>query len=378
MMGLAMPHRTPSAATDAVLGHAPAATVDLAALVANWRDTAARVGPAECGAAVKANAYGLGLVPVAIALAGAGCRRFFVAHLAEGEALRAALPDATIHVLNGLVPGSAPAMIAARLIPVLASPAEVEEWATASRGVHPSFIQVDTALNRLGLTAPDVAALAEKPDLVAATGASHLLSHLVMAEVSEAPLNRMQLQRFTAMKALFPGLKGTLANSAGTVLGRDFAYDLVRPGIALYGGDVSDKTPNLARPVVTWTAAVLQVHDAEAGEVVGYGATVTLTRKTRLAVLGLGYADGLNRHAMRPEGGAGVVLHGRFAPFVGRISMDLSVVDVSAIPETTRGDRAEIIGPNRPLAAYAAALGTIDYEALTSLGRRSRFDYTPA
>lgn len=370
-----MPHTSPLPASSAMTGHSATATVDLAALAANWRDAAARVGPAECGAAVKANAYGLGLVPVASALAKAGCRRFFVAHLAEGEQLRAALPDATIHVLNGLVPGAAAAMIAARLTPVLGSPDEVEEWAAASRGDHASFIQIDTALNRLGLTAPEVEALAQKPDLVAAAGATHLLSHLVMAEVSAAPLNRLQLQRFLAMTARLPTLKRTLANSAGTVLGPDFAFDLARPGIALYGGDVSDRAPGLARPVVTLTAAVLQVHDAEAGEVVGYGATVTLTRRTRLAVLSLGYADGFNRHAIRPDSGAGVVLHGRFAPFVGRISMDLSVVDISDIAETRRGDRAEVIGPNRPLAAYAAALGTIDYEALTSIGRRTRFSY---
>lgn len=355
--------------------HGASAIVDLAALAANWRDAAARVAPAECGAAVKANAYGLGLVPVATALFRAGCRRFFVAHLGEGETLRAALPDATIHVLNGLVPGSAAALIAARLVPVLASPAEVEDWAAASHGAQPSFVQVDTGMNRLGLSHAEAAALARKPDLVAACGATHLLSHLVMAEVAEAPLNRLQWQRFSALKALFPQLKGTLANSAGTVLGREFAFDLARPGIALYGGDVSDRAPGLSRPVVTVQAAVLQVHEAEAGETVGYGATVTLARKTRLAVLSLGYADGFNRHAIRPESGAGVVIHGRFAPFVGRVSMDLSVVDVSDIPQTRRGDCAEIIGPNRPLADYARALGTIDYEALTSLGRRHRFRY---
>lgn len=359
-------------------GHGPAAIVDLAALTANWRDAARRAGAAECGAAVKANAYGLGLIPVASALFAAGCRRFFVAHLAEGEALRAALPAATIHVLNGLPPGAAPAMLAARLVPVLASPAEIEEWAVASRGAHPAFIQADTAMNRLGLTADEVAALARKPDLLAAAGATHLLSHLSIGEVSAAPLNRLQWQRFSAFRALLPTLKGTLANSAGTVLGPDFAFDLVRPGIALYGGDVSDAAPGLSRPVVTLSATVLQVHAAAAGAVVGYGATVALARPSRLAVLSLGYADGFNRHAIRPDSGAGVVIHGRFASFVGRVSMDLSVVDVTDIPDAARGDQAEVIGPNRPLADYARALGTIDYEALTSLGRRTRFAYRPA
>jgi alanine racemase len=281
-------------------------------------------------------------------------------------------------VLNGLVPGTAAAMVAARLVPVLASPAEVEEWATVSHGVHPAFIQVDTAMNRLGLTAEEARALAEKPDLVAATGATHLLSHLSMAEISAAPLNHAQRDRFAALKALFPTLKGSFANSAGTVLGDAFTFDLVRPGIALYGGDVSDAAPGLVRPVVTLLANVLQVHAARAGEVVGYGATVTLARDSRLAVLSLGYADGFNRHALRPDSGAGIVLHGRFAPFVGRVSMDLSVIDVTDIPEARRGDLAEVIGPHRPLAAYAKALGTIDYEALTSLGRRTRFQYLPA
>jgi alanine racemase len=367
-----------AAETHVPPGHGPLATVDLGAIAANWRTMAARAGRAECGAAVKANAYGLGLEPVATALHAAGCRRFFVAHLVEGEKLRAALPDATIHVLNGLLPGTAAAIVAARLVPVLASPAEVEEWATVSHGAHPAFIQVDTAMNRLGLTAEEARALAERPDLVAATGATHLLSHLSMAEVSAAPLNRAQRDRFAALKALFPTLKGSFANSAGTVLGDAFTFDLVRPGIALYGGDVSDAAPDLVRPVVTLLANVLQVHAARAGEVVGYGATVTLARDSRLAVLSLGYADGFNRHALRPDSGAGIVLHGRFAPFVGRVSMDLSVVDVTDIPEARRGDLAEVIGPNRPLAAYAKALGTIDYEALTSLGRRTRFQYLPA
>jgi alanine racemase len=372
------PRPVPAAAADLTRrDHGAVLTVDLAAVAANWREMARRAGAAATGAAVKADAYGLGLVPVGEALARAGCRHFFVAHLGEGERLRAALPDAAIHVLNGLPPGTAPAFIAHRLVPVLGSPAEVEDWAAVSRGDHPAFVQVDTAMNRLGLTAAEAEALAGRPDLVAAAGLSHLLSHLSMAEVSAAPLNRLQWHRFSALRARFPTLSATLANSAGTVLGPDFAFDLVRPGIALYGGDVSDAAPGLARPVVRLEATVLQVHDAPAGAVVGYGATATLARPSRLAVLSLGYADGFNRHAIRPDSGAGVVVRGRFAPFVGRVSMDLSVVDVTDIPGAARGDGAEVIGPSRPLAAYAAALGTIDYEALTSLGRRFRRVYLP-
>jgi alanine racemase len=367
------------------LPSAAVATVDVGAIVDNWRTLARLAGPAQCGAAVKANAYGLGLEPVARALSQAGCQTFFVANLDEAKRLRGCLGAANILVLNGLPPGAGPEMLAARAFPVLGSMVEIAEWAGISGGQPGAIIQVDTGMQRLGLSMADTEALASRRDLLAASGARLLLSHYACADEPLHPLNAVQIQRFAEILPAFPGFGGTLANSSGLFLAGAPKHDLVRPGIALYGGAVVAGQPSPMRRVVTLMAPVLQIHSARSGDTVGYGATATLHRDSILAVLAWGYADGFHRRATCHRQNndpqrqdierAGVSLNGRFAPFVGRASMDLSVVDITDIPGVARGDLAEIIGPHRPLADYAASLGTIDYEALTSLGQRVRFSY---
>ena len=364
-------HAASDTATDLAGGRL---TVDLGALAANWRSVAERVGPkVEASAVIKADGYGLGIVAVARALAAAGCRTFFVAVASEGIAVRAAVPDAVIYVLAGLLPGTAAAHAAHDLRPVLSSRAEVDEWAAAKRAGMPtnSAIHIDTGMNRLGLSMDEANALAADRDLVAAVSPSLLMSHLACSDEPEHPMNRTQVERFRSVRALFPGIPASLANSGGVLLGPDWHFDMVRPGIALYGGDIVAGVRTPMRPVVTLEGRVLLVRDAKVGETAGYGATRTFDRPTRLAVLGLGYADGFHRITGRAgSGSARAFIRGSSAPFAGRVSMDLITIDVTDIPGVARGDWAELFGPNLPIDEAASHAGTIGYEFLTGLGRR--------
>ena len=349
-------------------------TIDLVALAANWRTLAERVGARVATAAVvKADGYGIGVSAAATALAEAGCHTFFVALPAEGLRLREAVRDAVIYVLDGLLPGSAATCIAADLRPVLGSFAEIEEWAIAKQSGAPtgSAIHVDTGMNRLGLTLGEARALSEQRDLVRTLAPSLLMSHLAAADMPEHPLNRKQLSNFRAVKTLLPHIPASLANSAGIHLGPDYHFDLVRPGIALYGAAATAVAPPL-RPVATLEARVLQVRDAKRGETIGYGAGETLKQASRIAILGIGYADGYHRAAGSADGrpGARAFVHGRSAPLAGRVSMDLITIDVTDIPGVQRGDWVELFGPNVPVDEVAAHAGTIGYELLTGLGGR--------
>jgi alanine racemase len=349
-------------------------TIDLAALAANWRALADRAPGAETGAAVKGDGYGLGLEEVATALRAAGARTFFVARPEEGVRLRRAVPDAVIYVLDGLHPGGAAAYGAADLRPALASWPEIEEWAAWRKagGKGEAAIHVDTGMNRLGLSAAEATALAGDSRLLAGLAPTLLISHLACSDVPNHPLNAVQLARFREMRRLFPGLAASLANSGGIFLGADFHFDMVRPGIALYGSAATEGATNPMRTVVTAEAQVLAVRDAQAGETVGYGATETLKRPSRLAILAAGYADGYHRLAGSSDArpGASVILRGRDAPIVGRVSMDLMAVDVTDIDGVARGDWAELFGPTMPIDRVARHAGTIGYELLTGLGRR--------
>ena len=347
-------------------------TIDLAALAANWRTLAQRVA-GETAAVVKADAYGIGLEPAGRALAEAGCRTFFVALPEEGLRLRAILADAVIYVLDGLVPGSAAALAAADLRPVLGSFPEIDEWAALKAAGAPtgSALHVDTGMNRLGLTPNEAAALAGDPARLAAIAPSLLMSHLACADTPDHPSNARQLDAFRVVRALMPTVPASLANSAGIFLGRDYHFGLARPGIALYGAAFAAGARPL-RPVVTLEARVLQVRDVPAGSSVGYGATETVRKPSRIAILSVGYADGYHRHASSADGrpGASVYVDGARAPVVGRVSMDLIAVDVTAFPLVARGDWVELFGPHVPVDEVAAPAGTIGYELLTALGRR--------
>lgn len=351
-------------------------TVDLAAIVANWCDLAARAAPAECAAVVKADAYGCGLEPVADALREAGCRTFFVAHLSEAQRLRAVSAGAVIYVLNGLPPGHASAFAAGNFRPLLASLAEFDEWQGFRAATHwtgGAALQVDTGMNRLGLSLAEAADLARRPP-AARAGVDLLVSHFASSEDPGHALNAQQMGRFRELRGLFPAMRGSLANSSGIFLGPDAHHDLVRPGAALYGVNPTPDHLNPMRPVVTLEGRVVQVREAEAGETVGYNATRTLRRPSRLAIVSIGYADGFPRAAGGTDlsPGADAIVAGHRCPLAGRVSMDLMVVDVTDLPDDQprRGDKVALLNEEIGVDEVGTAAGTIGYEVLTRLGAR--------
>ncbi|MEM1286802.1 MAG: alanine racemase [Pseudomonadota bacterium] len=348
-------------------------TIDLGALAANYKTLANLAAPGACGAAVKADAYGLGIDRVAPALWDAGCREYFVALPEEAFHLRELLPDATIYCLGGLTPGGAQDYRSNRIVPVLNTMDEVDAWARSGKGAA-SAIHVDTGMNRLGLSLEEAQALVEDRDRLTATNCQLVMTHLACADTPEHPLNAHQVELFEQVKKLFPNTRASFANSAGTLLGQPYKSDLSRPGIALYGGASAPVDPNPIRPVVTLEARIMQVRRAHAGETVGYGAAETLKADARLAILGAGYADGFHRLSGSSDGrpGGSVKLNGASAPLVGRVSMDLMAADISApvFDEVQAGDLATLINEAWTVDNAAAAMETIGYEVLTSLGRR--------
>ncbi len=346
-------------------------TIDLGAVVANWRLLAGRVAPAECAAVVKADAYGLGAARVAPALAAAGCRTFFVAQPGEALALRALLPESTICCLGGLPPGAADAFAHARVRPVLNHLGEIEAWAARGRaaGVRlDAAVHIDTGMNRLGLGPDELETLAREPHRLDGIAVTHWISHLACAEADVA-MNARQLGRFRMALARLPAAPASFANSSGVFLGRAFHFDLARPGVALYGANPTPGLPNPMAGVVRLDATVLQVRNVDSPMTVGYGATHRVERKGKLATVSVGYADGYLRSA---SGRGCVRASGAPAPVVGRVSMDLITVDVTDVPEglVFPGATVEVMGPNRPVDAVAEDAGAIAYEILTSLGAR--------
>ncbi len=361
-------------------------TIDLAALADNWRALASLAAPGRCAAVVKANAYGIGLDRAAPALWAAGARTFFVAHLGEGFAARRLLPaEAEIYVLNGLDAGADPAdYVEHRLKPVIGSAEELERWsafATRKGRLAPCALHLDTGMRRLGFDSPKALSVAVERD-GKASGADLLMSHFVSSEIPSDPLNALQIERFKAARAALPHLAASLANSSGIFLPARPIYEIARPGYALYGGNPTPGRLNPMRPVVTLTVAVQQTRWIEPGESCGYNAQWTAKRRTRLATLLAGYADGLPRGAgatdTRP--GAEVAIAGKRCPLVGRVSMDLIIADVTELPEDAvqPGARAELFGAAVELDDFASLSGTIGYQVLTSLGARYRRSYLEA
>jgi alanine racemase len=357
-------------------------TVDLGALVDYWREMARRSAPARAAAVVKADAYGLGIEDCGIALYEAGARDFFVAVLQEGMLLRSFAPDARIYVLSGIWPGQEAYFYENDLVPVLASEEQLSLWmaVTAEHGDHPCALQVDTGFNRLGLPLEEAIALADDVSRPASFSPVLVLSHLHSGDTPASPLNRQQLASFHRIAEAFEGIELSLAASAGTFLGPEYHFDMTRPGIAVYGGEAVNDMPNPMKPVAKAEARIIQIRDARHGETVSYGGTYQLTRDSRLAVVSAGYADGY----MRSLSGTGVPVRqavgdgacgfiaGHRVPVVGRITMDLTIFDVTDIPpsQIRAGDYVELFGPNIPLDEAARAGGTIGYELLTSLGLR--------
>ncbi len=363
------PSRIPLAEAGGLL------TIDLAALRANYAEIARRVAPAEVAAVVKGDGYGTGLVPAATALWQAGARRFFVALLSEAHTLRAVLPDADIFVLNGLFAGAEPAYRESRLIPVLGSLPEIALWQAFCATLEaplPAAIHVDTGMNRLGLSPTEAIGLAEGRDELGFPIAL-LMSHLACADEPDHALTARQLEDFRAVRALFPEVTASLANSAGAMGDSALHFDLVRPGIVVYGGRARRDIAPL-RPVVRLDLRIVQLRHVHEGETVGYGAVHTAHRPSRIAILAAGYADGIPRLAGASDerAGAQAVVAGRRCPLIGRISMDLLAVDVTDVPEdeVQPGAWATLLGDGLGLDDLARHSYTIDYEILTSLGRR--------
>jgi alanine racemase len=352
--------------------------VRLGAVAANYREVCRRVGPTGVAPVVKADAYSLGLAPVAHALSAAGADSFFVARVEEGIALRMELPQARIFVLDGVAAGTAPALYSHRLTPVLNAPEEIAEWSALARKekrVLDAALQVDTGMNRSGLAEADWAKAAERlAQSSSRINLALIMSHLACADEAGHAANRSQLERFRAALALFPAAPASLAASAGIELGRDYGFDLVRPGLALCGGNPVPSKRNPYRTVAVLTARILQIRALAKGETVGYGAGFTAKRKTVLAIVALGYADGF----MRANGGQG---HAAIAairvPFAGRISMDLLALDATEVPEAAlfRGAEVEFLGDTITLEDVAKAAGTITHEVLTSIAPRARRVY---
>lgn len=357
--------------------------IDLAALRGNWARLKAVAVRAECAGVVKADAYGLGLAEVVQALAEEGCRTFFVASLGEGRQVREVQPGAAIYVLDGLLAGAEDHYAGFDLRPVLSSLEEAETWALFCSRIGrrlPAALQLDTGINRLGMPQAEAERLARNPTLLGRFEPTLVMSHLACADDPANSRNEVQRLRFERMRALFPPLPASLANSAGIALGPAFHYDVVRPGIALYGGRAQEGRALQMGRVVGLSARILQVRDVVPGEAVGYGAIWQADRAARIATVGVGYADGYLRALSGVSGrdGAAGFIGAHRAPVVGRISMDLLTLDVTGVPPhlAQRGAWVELIGDRVGIDDLADLAGTIGYEVLTRLGPRAHRIYT--
>jgi alanine racemase len=351
-------------------------TIDLTAIEANWKRLRGLASPSDCAAVVKADGYGCGLEPVGAALKQVGCTTFFVADLSEGKRLRKVAPDATIYILNGLPPGTASVFADHDLRPVIGSAVELAEWdafVITNKWAGGFALHVDTGMNRLGVTLDEAAAIAPRINNQN-HGLELLMSHFVASQFAESPRNTEQMLAFRNIRALFRGVPASIANSSGIFLNPPAHLDMVRPGAALYGVNPTPNKPNPMQPVVELKARIAQVRSIEFGETVGYDATWTARRPSRIAVVTMGYADGIFRSASGDDQkpGGTLFVNGQSCPIIGRISMDLIALDITHLPDGSvkRGDFATMIGAERDIDATAEMLGTIGYEVLTNLGPR--------
>lgn len=351
-------------------------TIDLEAVAENYRRLRDRLKGARCGAAVKADAYGLGIAAVAPKLWAAGCRDFYVATFEEGVELRGLLPEAAICVFNGLLPGDELLCSEYGLTPVLNDPGQIERWAAHCRaqGPLPAAIHFDTGMARLGLTPADTQSLLNEPSALSVFASLQAISHVACADDPAAEANEAQRGAFARIAAALPQATASLANSASIFLGPGFHFDLARPGIALYGGNPTPNAQNPMRQVIRLQGRILQVRQIDAHQAVGYGATFRAKEPMRLATVAAGYADGYLR-SLSNRGHAWV--GDKRVAVVGRVSMDLITLDVTGVPESAvvPGGLLDLLSPEEGVNALAAEAGTIPYEILTALGRRYRRSY---
>jgi alanine racemase len=348
-------------------------SIDLDALAHNFHALSADAAPAEIAPVVKADGYGLGAGPIAKRLWTEGARSFFVARLSEASALRAALDPgrpATIYVLDGLALGAAQRLGEADLTPVISTLPQVraaDEWAKRAGRRWPVAVHVNTGMNRQGLSLDEARVLAAAPG---ALDIILLLSHLGSAAEPRDTRNTEQLERFQALRPLFPGARASLGASAGARLGPEYSADIVRPGISLYGGGPFGQPDPRLRAVARLTAPILEIHELQAGDRVSYGAAVTLERPARVAVVAAGYADGLLRSARGKGRGW---LGERSLPILA-VDMDLIVLDLQDAAASV-GDEVELLGPRAHLDELAVAAGTVPHEILVRLSGRAERVY---
>lgn len=361
----------------------PTLSVSLPAIVANWKLLRSSFTGDECGAVVKADAYGLGADPVSHALEKAGCHTFFVATLEEGMALRTALPDVRILVFHGVQRGEEFAFTAHRLIPVLNSPAQINRWKpVAAEQVNAvSAIHIDTAMGRLGLQPEEFSALLQKNNkILMECRVGLIISHLACAPESDHPLNAQQLKLFQQALTLTPGIPASLCNSGGIFLPHEFHLQLARPGCSLYGIAPQSKAGGRKteiRQVARWDAPILMTRTLEREQTIGYGASARAARGARIATVASGYADGYLRHLSNKSVG---YIGEHCVQLIGRVTMDMLCFDVSHVPEalTQEGAAITLLGDRDGIRVdeLAAAAGTIGYEVLTRIGARVRRVYT--
>ncbi|MGO4557093.1 alanine racemase [Rhizobiales bacterium 3FA27D7] len=359
------PAQPDEAAAGAIL------TIDLSAIRENYRRLKARLDGVACAGVVKADGYGLGAVEVAKALRKEDCDTFFVAHLWEGIVLRAGLgSEPTIFVLHGLLPGSEEEALDAALIPVINSSGQLAAWRKLAQRKGLTLlaaVQVDSGMSRLGMAPVEVEALAADPSRFDGIDVRLVMSHLACADEPERDANEAERLEFERLRKMLPPAPVSFANSSGIFLGKPYHHDLARPGAALYGINPTPGHKNPMLPVVTLEAKVIQTRQIDAGTGVGYGHTFHATGPLAMATIALGYADGWHRRTSAAAFFDGVEL-----PFIGRVSMDSIILDISALPDgrLKEGDLVELIGPSHPLDTVADIAGTIGYEVLTSLGHR--------
>lgn len=356
-------------------------TIDLEAIVANWKKLANKASHKNCAAVVKANGYGLGAVEVSHALFNAGCREFFVATVEEGVELRKAIKEATIYIFSGFNRKAAKTYKSKQLIPVINSLSGIADWQSYATASMKCALHVDTGMNRLGLSESDVSLLADDQEPYGKFNPSLIISHFACADDPGNPLNNQQIEAFSHAASLFPNARKSLANSAGIFIGKSAHFDMLRPGIALYGGEAVNTVNNPMKPVLKLEGRIIQIRQAKKGESVGYGACGKLERDSVIAVVGIGYADGLHRSTsgagtpsrtyFSQPGIAGMIGKHK-APLIGRVSMDLTTYDVTDIPSKALADAdwIELINNHITVDDVAASAGTIGYEILTSLGKR--------
>lgn len=353
--------------------------INLEALVENYRLVGQRVAPTPVAAVVKADGYGLGAALVAQTLMNAGCRHFFVAHLDEAVALQAALrPGIVLYALNGVQPGAEGECASIGVIPVLNSLDQIDRWAATAKRTDrrlPAALQIDSGMARLGLPPEEVEVLGLDRARLDGIALKLIMSHLACADDPAAPFNHHQLENFEALSRFFPDVPRSLDNSGGALADRHH-FDLVRAGIALYGGAPQNGS-NPMHPVIALEARIMQLRTVPAGTGVGYGLTHRCDRPSRIATIPVGYGDGWPRH-LSNRGSA--YIGGVRVPIVGRVSMDSITLDVTDVPDALLypGAPVELIGPHQSIEDIAADAGTISYEILTQLGRRYARDYRPA